>query len=612
MLALDRLRDSYENIARQSDKSDFLSKALGYLGISYEVNQEFIDHIPQSGPLIIVANHPFGGVEGMILTVLVEQIRPDNKIMANHLLRCIPELDDRLIYVDPFGHRTSARRNMRPWREMIHWVENGGALTVFPAGEVSHLDWQQRQVTDPEWNGTIARLIRRTRAAVVPVFIDGRGTAFFQIMGLVNRKFRTMLLPRELLNKRGRTIHLRVGSSIPASELSYRTDREMMDYLRLRTYLLKAAAKPVMETVPSRQTPEAGWHKPAAPLPQPLALAAEISRLPEPQILLQSGEIITGYARARQIPLLLEEIGRLREITFRAAGEGTGKELDLDEFDDYYLHLFAWNTRRNELVGAYRLGCSDEILKRYGNRGLYTRTLFRFGKTLLQDLGPALELGRSFIRQDYQKSYSALLLLWKGIGAFIARNPRYRYLFGPVSISGTYLPLSRHLMTEYLRQRHFDFRLARRVKAKAPFLPGKTIRPELRMASRLIGNPDDLSSLISSLEADGKGLPVLLRQYLKLGGKLAGFSTDSAFNNALDGLIFVDLTMTSPPLLERYLGKEGTAAFLQYHSLRDRLPVTDHLTGRAVVRRAWKTGSRRNRPAPEPAAPPAFVPSTQS
>lgn len=146
---------------------------------------------------------------------------------------------------------------------------------------------------------------------------------------------------------------------------------------------------------------------------------SEIKYLPPSQHLLSSGVMEIYYARSGQIPWLLQEIGRLREITLHEAGEGTGNPVDLDLYDAYYLHLFVWNREKSELVGAYRLGLTDEILGKYGKRGLYTHTLIKYRHNVLARLNPAIELRRSFVRPKYQCSYLALNLLWNGQGTCI-------------------------------------------------------------------------------------------------------------------------------------------------------------------------------------------------
>ncbi|MEX2222800.1 MAG: GNAT family N-acyltransferase [Candidatus Rokuibacteriota bacterium] len=295
-------------------------------------------------------------------------------------------------------------------------------------------------------------------------------------------------------------------------------------------------------------------------------LQAEIAALPPDHRLVDRGRFHVYCARAGQIPWALQEIGRLREVTFRAVGEGTGRCSDLDPFDAVYLHLFVWDAPAASIAGAYRLGLVDEILARHGKRGLYTHSLFKYRTRMLDSLSPAIELGRSFVRAEYQRSFAPLLLLWAGIGRFVERSPRYAVLFGPVSISARYAPASRRLIVEYLSAHSADTRLAREVKPRRPFRTGARTAPSTA-AMPAPGSIDELSRRIAQIEHDGKGVPVLLRHYLQLGGRLLGFSLDRDFADTLDGLIMVDLREVEEAVLARYMGKQGAAGFRAYHAL---------------------------------------------
>jgi putative hemolysin len=293
---------------------------------------------------------------------------------------------------------------------------------------------------------------------------------------------------------------------------------------------------------------------------------AEIDALSPDHRLVESRRFHVYCARAGQIPWALQEIGRLRELTFRAVGEGTGRCSDVDLFDAFYLHLFVWDAQDAAIAGAYRLGLVDEILARYGKRGLYTHSLFKYRTRMLDALNPAIELGRSFVRAEYQRSFAALLLLWSGIARFVERSPQYAVLFGPVSISNRYAPASRRLIVEYLSAYRADARLASQVKPRRPFRDGA------RTSAPLAGVPaprsvDELSRRIAQVEHDRKGIPVLLRQYLQLGGRLLGFNLDRDFADTLDGLIMVDLRHVEEAVLARYMGKREAAAFRAYHAL---------------------------------------------
>jgi len=430
----------YDQIQAHRSSASIADRLLDFLDISYVTSAIDLKHIPSSGAAIVTVNHPFGILDGAILASLLAKVRPDARFLANGLLTVVPELRDIMIPVDPIAGRSAIARNGRGLRQSIEHLRNGGLLVVFPAGEVAHFRWRSFAVADGEWNPAAARLAGITGAPVVPMYISGSNGPAFHIAGMAHPALRTALLVRELLNKRGRRVEVYAGSSITADKLrSMSGDREPVEYLRWRTHLLAKRE----QFKPRTSAPLANREKPdrSEPIEAPLPgadIAAEIAGLPAGCLLGRSGDLEAYLTTAIHIPSVLNELGRLREITFRAAGEGTGKSLDTDEFDAHYLHLFVWNARATELVGAYRLAPTDAMRARHGTRGLYTATLFRYGDPFLDRIGPALELGRSFIRQEYQKGFAPLLLLWKGIGAFVARNPQYKVLFGPVSISNQY------------------------------------------------------------------------------------------------------------------------------------------------------------------------------
>lgn len=552
---LHQLQTAYDALPRGLSVDDFLTASLDWLGVHPDASLTDLAHIPEKGGAIVVANHPHGAIDGLVLATLLRQIRPDVRFLANSLLSRVGELAPLFIGVDPFGGTGAERRNRGPLRQAIRWVQDGGLLVVFPAGEVSHLQLNHKTVTDPKWHSAVARIISRTSATVIPAFIPGQNGFVFQLAGLVHPRLRTALLPRELLNKAGRHMTVRFGALIRAGHVDGLDVDQLLNLLRLRCYSLG-------EERPVPASPTGISVQPLAAPQDPDTLNHEISALPQHACLMESGELHVYCIRAEQAPHVLQEIGRLRELTFRATGEGTGRASDIDLYDNYYQHLFIWNHSTQEVVGAYRLGQVDQILKRYGGKGLYTRSLFRFGRGLLNQVGPALELGRSFVRPEYQRSYQPLLLLWKGIGAYIVANPRYRILFGPVSISADYSTASRQLLVDFLQANNSMPELARHVRPRRPF---KGLARCGCQTLTLVRQPEDVSQLLEHLEGDGKGMPVLLRQYLKMGGKLLGFNIDAAFANVLDGLIMVDLTQTEPSVLARYMGRQASAEFLELH-----------------------------------------------
>jgi putative hemolysin len=564
ILRLDELNLVYEGIKAEGPSLEFLQEALATLGVGYEVSEEDLERVPKEGPVVVVANHPYGAIEGLVLMALMTEIRPDFKVLANYLLARMPKMRPYLVSVDPFGASTARTRNLGALKEAIAWLKDGGMLGTFPAGAVSHLRWTRPSVKDPKWHDSIARLVQRAETTVLPLFFEGRNGALFQLAGLVHSRLRTALLPRELLNKRHSDIRIRIGSPIPWKKLKrFEDPGELRDYLRFRTYLLAKRGPQASEPDPAPAAPEAGVAV-AEPGPQEL-LAGEIRSLPEEALLAEAGEYATYRATREQAPHLVREIGRLREITFREAGEGTGEALDLDRFDDYYTHLLVWNREKQEVVGAYRVGRVDEIVRDHGLAGLYTRTLFKFRKRLVRQLGPALELGRSFVRKEYQREYAPLHLLWQGIGAFVVRRPEYKILIGPVSISSQYNSTTRQLLAHFLKRNRFDKRLGSLLKPTNPHKPKLRDRLSRRLTNRLVNDLEEVSTLVSELEADRQGVPILLKHYLRLGGQMLGFNVDPNFSDCLDGLICVDLRKAPVRILERHMGKEGTAAFLAYH-----------------------------------------------
>ncbi|MBF0497269.1 MAG: lysophospholipid acyltransferase family protein [Deltaproteobacteria bacterium] len=567
ILSFGRLGKICQEISAMGGESDFLENALEAFHINFDIPEKDLSRIPEKGPVVVVANHPFGAIEGILLYRLLRMIRSDVKIMANHILQLVPELRDVLIMVDPYGTRGAISSNVNPIRKTIGWLRSGGVVGVFPAGEVAHIQLRKFEVSDPPWNPRLAPIIRRTQAAVLPVYFSGRNGFLFQLLGLIHPKLRTAMLARELLNKTNKNITVRIGRAIPFEKLNrIQSDGHLIGYLRTRTYMLGCRrakyprpflAGPVDRFVRT-------WPK-VADAQRSSLLKQEVEALPSDHLLADSPGLSVYKAAASQIPHLLHEIGRLREITFRQANEGSGKAIDLDRFDTYYTHLFLWDKEKSEVAGAYRLGMTDGIATQVGISGLYTHDLFEYDWRLLDRIGPALELGRSFVRLEYQKNYRPLMLLWKGIGRFVAANPRYKILFGPVSISGDYRAASHQLIVSFLKTNNLETDLSRLVKPRHPISEKATDKSLVQGALPLIHDVRDLSEIVSDIEDDGKGIPILLRHYLKLGGKTLAYSFDPGFNGVLDALIMVDLTQTDPKILETYLEKSGATTFLRYH-----------------------------------------------
>ena len=561
LLGLKELTSRYHGLPPAENVADFVRMALSELNIRTEFEPEHLARIPSSGPCVIVANHPHGGPDGLLLMDLLLRVRPDVRFVANHFLAGFMELRSLLLQVDPFGGGRAARYNVAAVRAARRWLDQGGLLVMFPGGEVSSLKWSTRRVMDPEWTPGVARLLRKTAAPALPIYIEGRNSLLFQVGGLLNPRLRTALLVREMLKPR--TVRLRIGRQLAPSVLAEIGDDETAaQYLQYKTYLLPVAERLGRPAVPTRPA----IARPAAPIAPALPsaqLAAEVAKLPPAQLLHAHGRQEIWYFTGRECPALLNEIGRLRELTFRRIGEGTGKPSDIDEYDRYYQHMFLWDKTEQQIIGGYRMGPSDLILASHGARGLYTHSLFRMSDRLIEKLRQGVELGRSFVRQEHQRSFTALLMLWRGIGSYVVQNPRYRYLFGPVSISNDYHPLSQQILISMLKRHKLDADGANEVRPRHPFRLRESELPPFDAMDD--ADSRVLADLIGTLEEDEKGVPVLLRQYLKLGGRMLGFNVDPAFNNVVDSLIIVDLMKSEPAILAKYFGEAGTKSLRAFH-----------------------------------------------
>jgi putative hemolysin len=540
----------------------FPSDALETLNIQVACADGQLSRIPAHGPLVVCANHPHGAADGLALAHLLRAVRPDVKLLATELLGRIPDMREHLITVDAF--RFGVGRNREAMRTAVEWVRAGHCLVVFPAGEVSHVRTRDGRIVDDAWRDGISRIAARAEAPVLPVFIEGRNSAVFLVAGRVHASLRTLMLPRELLRLGGARIRLRVGHPVTARRLAAIGDSAAQTfYLRTRTYGLDDSLAPHAALHRLRR---ASAVVPVAPAVSADTLAREVESLPASARLLHSGAWTVFCFEGESAPEALQEIGRLRETTFRAAGEGTGQSRDLDRYDRYYRHLFVWNHERRAIAGAYRIAAADRVLAQHGLSGLYTRSLFRYRRRLLDELGPALELGRSFVAPEFQRDFQPLLLLWRGIGRVVADEPRYRVLFGPVSISAEYGQVTRDLLARFLLTTRSNARLGSLVRPKRPLLTDAAAGTDGFVRSTVAARIEDVDEIVRELEAGQRGMPVLLRQYLKLNARLLGFSVDPAFGNVLDGLIVVDLLDVERALLARYLGKEGAARFLAYHA----------------------------------------------
>ncbi|EAR08208.1 lysophospholipid acyltransferase family protein [Reinekea blandensis] len=555
LLGLTVLAKHYDRRPKNASPERFLDYTLQALDC--RVTLDGLDlgaALPEQGPVVVVANHPFGGLEGVALTRALLAIRPDTRVLTNQMLSTIPELSPIFFGVDVLNDK-AAHRNTASVRAAANHLENQGVLLVFPAGQVSAASWSRWQVTDRRWNPMVGRLIQKYQADCLPVYVHGQNPTYFQLAGLVHRRLRTLLLPRQLTNKSGQALHLTVGERIRKQDLrSLNSASRVTDTVRMATYLLRHADQQERQPALTPLQPHTGPDQSAA-------IHHELDKL-TPYRLLSKGSFDVYCAPYHALHHVFNALAEAREQTFRAAGEGTGKTRDTDRFDPHYHHLFVWDRDAQAIVGGYRLGETDKIVDQFGVNGLYSRSLYRFDADYIRGLGPALEVGRSFVTQAYQRHPAALDLLWRGIGQFVVRHPQYRVLFGCVSISSDHSNMARAFISDAMMESYrAEQRFLDNVKPRVPLkVRGKT------WTTGMLRSIQDISvfNKLVGLCDPGRAIPVLLRHYIALNGRFVGFAVNPGFNDSLDGLILVDLHNMPERYLKRYLGAEGKLTYQDY------------------------------------------------
>ena len=555
LMLLLRFRRMNKIYAENSHKSGiaFIDSMMEQLEIRYEINREELEKIPKDGAFITVSNHPFGGIDGLLLIKLIAEIRPDYKVLPNFLLRSMVPVRDYIFDINPFENQKYSDQDLTGLKEIFRHLENGSPIGVFPAGGVSRFSQDIHAVTDQQWQYSLLKMLKRADVPVVPIYFQGTNSRFFHILGRVLPKLQKVKLPSELFNKNKRIIKVRIGYPIPVKEQKGFHDISRYGrFLRTRTYALGTSFEVrKFFSVSQRQLKKVETVIDPAPVQK---IEAEIERITDKYslFLIQNYHVIC--VPSIEIPNIMNEIGRLREITFRDVGEGTNQQMDIDEYDLYYNQLFIWDHENRKIVGAYRVGMGNEILNIYGIRGFYVQSLFRMNRRLYPILKQSLELGRSFIIPEYQKKPMPLFLLWKGILYFLIKNPEYRYLVGPVSISNRFSNFSKGLIIKFIKEYYYDYELARYIRPRKGFtVPDHNIDTDILIEESADLNKFDL--IIKDIETAQNNMPVLLKKYLKLNGKIIGFNIDPKFNNALDGLLVLDL-FDVPPGTIAALSKE--------------------------------------------------------
>lgn len=527
----DKMNAIYAHIA-QYQGADFADHLIEYLGITADVNVKALETVPKEGPLIVVSNHPFGGIDGMIAISTLNKVRSDVKVLTNFILSQIPNMKEQFLPVNPFTDKANMRSSFKGIKGADEHLAKGGLLVLFPAGEVSSNDNDDGVIKDIEWQPSIIKLIRKANVPVLPVYFHGTNSAYFHFLGKISPKLRTLRLPGELNNKKGKTIKFRIGSVIPQEEIAeYKDNISLGAYLRSRTYALEANVE------------QGQGREYTVPLIAPANvdnILTEFNENPDSK-LFQVGQFSCYLFDYKSIPAIMQEVGLRREESFRYVGEGTNKEIDTDDYDKYYRHLILWDNFKNELAGAYRLGLGNEIIERYGIKGLYTDSLFCYKQEFAPVLRQSVELGRSFVSKDYQKDTLALLLLLKGLLYAMMRHRDVKYLIGPVSISSWYPIFYRSAMIYYLRLKQYLPKYSQMVSPKNPFVPDYGRVDISALMANKMDNLETFDRFIFKISYGQYRLPTLLKKYLRLNAKIINFNVDPDFNDCVDGLIMLNL-----------------------------------------------------------------------
>ena len=533
---------------------EFADHLIENMGITIEVSPEQLENIPKEGGFMVVSNHPFGGIEGVMLLSAIAKVRPDFKLMANFILSHIPNLKECFFSVNPFEKNPEWKSSVGGIKGAIQHVAEGHGLGIFPAGEVSRYHGHDFP-EDLPWSNSIARIIKSAGVPVIPVFWEGRNSRLFYAVDKIHPMMGTARLTRELINKHDKNIVLQIGKPIlPAEVALYEKPADLAAYLRSRSYALEANLKKAQPNTINEK-----W----APVEQPRdrqLLIQELESIRPKGLLFSAANYDCFLANYQEIPNLMHELGRLREEAFRFIGEGTGKSLDTDEFDHHYKHLILWDNKKQQVVGAYRLGFGNEIMASKGIKGFYVSTLFNFDSSFEETLKKTIELGRSFVTVEYQREVLSLVLLLRGLAVVVIKHPEIEHFIGPVSISSWYPKFYQSMIVHYVTEKHpVNPELAKVAQPTTPFHPDfLKVDPEVLMKMNM-ESVDKFDKFMFRLSNGDYRLPTLFKKYLKLNAKFLCFNVDPDFNDTLDALLF--LTFTDFPENEVMpLFRDGTEA----------------------------------------------------
>ncbi|SHM97089.1 lysophospholipid acyltransferase family protein [Polaribacter sp. KT 15] len=556
ILRISAINKIYDKNKNKSDL-DFLNGILDDCNIKFEIPEEDLKRIPKDGPFITVSNHPLGGIDGVLLLKLLIEKRADYKIIANFLLHRVEPLKPYVMPVNPFETRKDAKSSVAGIKSALLHLKEGKPLGIFPAGEVSTYKDGKLNVDKP-WEEGAVRLIKKANVPVIPIYFHAKNSRLFYFLSKISDTLRTAKLPSEVMNQGGRVVKVRIGKPISVKDQNeFKEIPAFYEFIRKKTYML---ANPFEKAHKLISAQNIKIKKPAKKITAQRStdlFVKEVNAIRDNGgRLLESKNYEVFFASAKEIPNLLHEIGRLREITFRAVGEGTNKSIDLDKYDRYYHHLILWDREANVLVGAYRMGLGKEIYKKYGINGFYVQTLFRVEPELHQMMENTIEMGRAFIIGEYQQKPMPLFLLWKGIVHVTLRHPEYKYLMGGVSISNQFSDFSKSLMIEFMKSHYYDPYIAQYIYPKKEYKVKLKDGDKDFVFDATKSDMQKFDKIIDEIEPGALRIPVLIKKYVKQNARLVAFNVDPKFNNAVDGLMYIKVSdipeSTVKPVMEEF------------------------------------------------------------
>ncbi len=551
---------------KDKEGKDFFDSFVRERELKYIVFEEDLAKIPKTGPFILVSNHPLGAIDGILMTKILSEIRPDFKVMGNFLLEKIKPMEPYVISVNPFENRKEIRSSASGMRETLKHLENGGCVGIFPAGEVSNKNNEFGEILDKNWEKPALKLIKMAKVPVVPMYFHAKNSQLFYQMAKLHPNLQTVMLPAEMMHKRDKPIRIRIGKPVSVKILEEQESiEEIGEFLQNKIYMLKSYYEkrksiPEILKIPNLKLnfslgkEENRIYNIIDETPtEDILKEIEELRKSTDKLLFKNGNYEVFFTNYGEIPSIMREIGRQREITFRAVGEGSNLPYDLDEYDQYYHHLFLWDDAAKKLAGAYRMGLGKEILKKQGIEGFYTASLFEFDQELHPFFRKVIEMGRAYISPEYQQKPLPLFLLWRGIVHVCLRNPDHKFLMGGVSISDKFSEFSKSLMIEFMRSHYYDSAVAQYIHPKNEFKVKLRERDKNLFFDEMESDLNKLDKVIDDLEPELR-LPVLIKKYIKQNAKVIAFNVDPNFNDAIDGLMYIRISelpeSTIKPVLE--------------------------------------------------------------